>query len=116
MKIERFLYGMFNGKIYLLKTEGLNTVLSDKNFQFLRNLKEEDSGKYLWLPTEQLIALPDIVTVKDDDGRTWVQNETFLIKIHDYLQLTKPNELLSKHHVLPLEELPESLEPLKIET
>jgi hypothetical protein len=81
VKVERFLYGMFNGKIYLLKTEGVNNLLSDKNFQFLRNLREEDSDKYLWLPTEQIVALPHIVKVEDDNGRSWVQNQTLLIKI-----------------------------------
>lgn len=115
MKIERFLCGMFNGKISLIKTDGLNDVLTDKNFQHLRSLGVEDSDRYLWLPTEQVVALPHIETVEDENGRIWVQNETRLIKIHDYLQLTNPYKVLSNFPFLtPLDELPESLEPLEV--
>lgn len=116
MKIQRFLYGMFDGKICLLKTDGVNKILSDKNFQYLRNLQPEDSDKYLWLPTEQVVALPHIETVSDKDGRTWVQNQTLLIPIHDYIQLTNPIQALSKFFLPILDQPPESLEPLKVET
>lgn len=95
MKIYWFRYGMFDGKISLTKSDELNTVLSDKNFQRLRNLTEQDSKKYLWLPSEQLIALPHVTLAEDKDGRTFVQNETVLIGIHDYLRLSDPNQLLS---------------------
>jgi len=115
VKIERFFYGMVNGKIYLLKTDGVNNLLSDKNFQFLRNLRLQHSDKYLWLPTEQIIALPHITNVEDDDGRIWVQNQTLLIKIHDYLQLTNPHKFFSKFFLPPLNELPKKLEPIKVE-
>ena len=91
-------------------------MLSEKNFQYLRNLKEEDCDKYLWLPTEQIIALPHIITVTDDNGRTWVQNQTLLIKIHDYLQLTDPYKLFSKFFLPSLGDLPENFEPIEIET
>lgn len=115
MKIERFLYGMFNGKICLLKTDGVNTLLSDKNFQYLRNLTEADSNKYLWLPTEQIIALPHIITVQDENGRTFVQNETLLIPIHDYIRLTDPNKFLSQFFNSEWKDIPEKLESLKID-
>lgn len=115
MKIERFLYGMIDGKIYLLKTNGVNKLLSDKNFQYLRNLKEEDSDKYLWLPTEQVIALPHIKTVSDDNGRTWVQNQTLLIPIHDYIKLTKPHEIFHKFFESVLNKPPEVFERIKVE-
>jgi len=105
---------MINGKIYLFTTNGVSDLLSDKNFQKLRTLREEDSDKYLWLPTEQVVAFPHIVTVEDQNGRTWVQNETLLIKIHDYIQLTNPNHLLSKFFSIPYETLPEKFEPLKV--
>jgi hypothetical protein len=114
MKIERFIYGMFNDKILLLKTDGLNQVLSDRNFQRLRNLTPEDSDKYLWLPTEQLIALPHIKTVEDKNGRTFVQNETLLIRIHDYIHLSNPNQLLSPFFNGNWEKIPEKLEPINI--
>lgn len=110
--MERFVYGMFNGKIYLLKTEGVDNILSNKNFHYLKNLTEEDNNKYLWLPTEQLVAVPHITTVEDQDGRTWVQNQTLLIKIHDYLQLTNPHLLLSKFFLSLTNELPENFDPI----
>jgi len=114
MTIERFRYGMFDGKIVLAKTDGLAAILSDKNFQRLRTLTEEDSGKYLWLPTEQLIALPHITTVEDKDGRTFVQNETLLIPVHDYIRLSNPNRLLASYFTSEWKSNPEKLEPIKI--
>ena len=97
MKIARFKYGMASdGKIILEKSDGLSDVLTDKNFQLLRELTEEDNENYLWLPTEQLVALPRITTVKDDDGRPFVQNETVLLPIHDYIQLTNPRQTLAR--------------------
>ena len=115
MKVERFLYGMFDGKICLLKTDGVNKLLSDKNFQWLRNLRVEDSDKYLWLPTEQVVALPHIEKVSDENGRDWVQNQTLLIPIHDYIQCTNPYKLLSKFFLPILDELPGELEPIQVE-
>jgi len=113
MKIERFVYGMFDGKICLFTTDGLNSVLSDKNFQRLRTLTVADDGKYLWLPTEQIIAFPHITMVDDDDGREFIQNKTLLVPIHDYLQLTNANEVLSKFFVLDWDV--ENLESIEVE-
>ncbi len=116
MNIERFQYGMFDdGKICLFKTDGLNAILTDKNFQKLRNLTLEDSDKYLWLPTEQLIALPHITTTHDKDGRTFIQNETLLIHIHDYIRLTNPNQVLSQYFNSKWKSIPEKLEPITLE-
>jgi len=114
VKVERFLYGLIGDKIYLLKTDDVNDILSPKNLEILRNLTEEDSDKYLWLPTEQLIALPHIIKVSDDNGRTWVQNQTLLITIHDYLQFTDPHHLFKKYFLPRLTHLPEKFEPLEI--
>lgn len=112
MKIERFKYGMFDGKIVLEKTDGLNEVLSDRNFQRLRNLTVEDSDQYLWLPSEQLIAFPHITKAEDKDGRTFVQNKTLLIGIHDYIQLTNPNQVFSPFFKSKWN--PEKLEPIRL--
>lgn len=112
MKIERFVYGMFNGKIYLLKTDGVDKILSYKNFYYLKNLTEMDNNKYLWLPTEQVVAVPHVTKVEDGDGRTWVQNQTLLIKIHDYLQLTNPHLTLAQFFLPLSDELPESFNPI----
>jgi hypothetical protein len=106
---------MFNGRVELAKTNGVNQILSDQNFQFLRDLTLEDSDTYLWLPTEQIVALPHITTVQDKDGRTFVQNETFLIPIHDYIQLTNPTKIFSPHFHSNQQSIPEKLEPLEID-
>jgi hypothetical protein len=115
MKIEVFLYGMFNGKIRLLKTGGVNTLLSAQNFFKLRNLKPEDSGKYLWLPTEQVIAYPYVVKVSDGDGREWVKNQTLLMTIHDYLHYTNANELMASFLISMPDEFPKCLEPINLD-
>lgn len=116
MKIERFFYGMIDGKICQLKTDYLRAVLSDKNFEALRKVTEEDSNKYLWFPSQQLVALPHITAVADEDGRTWVQNQTLFIGIHDYLHMTDPNKYLSKFFASELKEVPELFEPLEVNT
>ena len=91
MKVERILYGMqtSDGKIALLKTPGVNNLLSFQSIDYIRNLKPEDTKKYLWFPTEQTIAYSIIKEVADQHpdhgGRTWVQNQTFLVNIHDFL-------------------------------
>ena len=115
MKIERFVFGMFNGKIGLAKTDGVCDLITDVNFQYLRNLTETPETGYLWLPTEQVIAFPRITTVYDDDGRDFVQNQTLLVPIHDYIKLTRPKGIFD----LPFfaedyNFLPEILEPLEV--
>ena len=97
MKVERILYGMqtADGKIALLKTPGVNNLLSFPSQEIIRNLKPQDSHRYLWFKTEQTIAYPVIIDVADKDpkhgGRTWVQNQTFLVNIHEYLTHTLCN-------------------------
>lgn len=114
MKIHRFLKSMFkDGKIRLYTTPGLSSILTDKNFQILRNLKLEDDGHYLWLPTEQLVALPRIQEV-EVDGRSGLQNETLLIPIHDYIQLTQPFNHFSKYFSPILEGPPENFEVIEV--
>ena len=114
MKIQRFFYGMVKGKIMLFKTEGVNHILSDANFQFLRKLTPQDNNAW-WLPTEQVVAISNIQTVHDNDGRKWVQNETLLIPINDYIKLTKPHEKLGLLFQKTLNEEPKSYETITIE-
>jgi hypothetical protein len=91
MKVERILYGMqtADGKIALLKTSGVNSLLTSKSIETVKNLKPKDSKQYLWFKTEQTIAYPIIIDVADKDpkhgGRTWVQNQTFLVNIHEFI-------------------------------
>jgi hypothetical protein len=122
MKIERILYGMQtgDGKIELLKTSGVNSLLSFKSQDIIRNLKPKDSGKYLWFKTEQTIAYPIIIDVADKDpkhgGRTWVQNQTFLINIHEFLSyVLNNNENPLNAYVLPEQEkFPEQFDSIII--
>jgi len=115
MKIERFFYGMINGKIILLKTNGVNAILSDDNFQFLRKLTPKDNNQW-WLPAEQIVALSHVEEVDDDNGRTWVQNQTLLIPIHDYIKLTKPHEIFNVFFKPVLHKPPDTFEPIKIKS
>ena len=114
MKIERFFYGMVDGKIILLKTDRVNEILSDANFQFLRKLTADDVNEW-WLPAEQIVALSHIETVNDDNGRTWVQNQTLLIPIHDYIKLTKPHNLFHRFFDPVILDTPKTFEALNID-
>jgi hypothetical protein len=122
MKVERILYGMqtVDGKIAMLKTAGVNNLLTFKNIEYIRNLKPADSRRYLWFKTEQTIAYPVIIDVADKDpkhgGRTWVQNQTYLVNIHDFLAHIingggNPFEQLIQPE---LEQFPEFFEPVNI--
>jgi hypothetical protein len=98
MKIERFLYGMqtADGKILMLMTPGVRGMLSQASIDFIRKLQPQDSYKYLWFREEQVIAYPVVITVTDERDpkkgkRTWVQNQTYLVNIHDYLTHTLGN-------------------------
>src|SRR4030067_2722314 len=112
MRIERFLFGMFDGHIGLIKTSGVTSLITDASFQFLTGLIEDPENGYYWLPTEQVVAFPHIITVHDGDGREFVQNETYLIPIHDYIKLT--NTVARFPQVSEREFLPETLEPLEV--
>lgn len=100
MTIERFVYGMFDGKIVLYKSDRVTQILTDQNFQYLREeIKKKGllaNDKYYWLKTEQLIALPWVTQVNDDDGREFIQCRMLLVPIHDYFALTDVNASLAK--------------------
>lgn len=107
---------MFNGKIRMFKTPELNAILTDKNCQRLRELTVEDSEKYLWLPTEQVVALPRVVQTTDKDNRSWTRVQVLLIGIHDYLKLTNVHRQLSCFFLPDSEEEPSSFEAIEVET
>jgi len=121
MKVERIIYGMetASGKIRLLKTSGVNDLLTFQNIDYIRNLKPADSGRYLWFKTEQTIAYSIIIEVADQHpdhgGRTWVQNQTFLVNIHDFLShfITSNNPFTA--FILPeLEVFPEDFVAINV--
>lgn len=113
MKIQRFFYGMVQDKIVLLKTEGVNAILSDASLQFLRQLTPNDNKEW-WLPTEQIVALCHIEEVEDGNGRTWVQNQTLLIPIHDYIRLTQPHTFFHEYFEPTWEETPKKFESIEV--
>lgn len=113
MKLERFFFGLIDDKVTMLKTEGVSRLLYDKSIQRLRQFTVEDSGKYFWFPTEQVIAIPHVKAVEDSHGRTFVRNLTLLISIHDYLKLTQPQKVLDAYG-LTFDERKEMLETLEI--
>ena len=122
MKVERILYGMqtHDGKIMLLKTPGVNNLLTFKNIEYIKGLKPADSKSYLWFKTEQTIAYPVIYEVADQDpkhgGRTWVQTQVFLVNIHDYLTYTlSGSNTPFTNYILPeLDKFPEFFDPIQI--
>jgi hypothetical protein len=109
-----------DGKIAMLKTAGVNNLLTFKNIEYVRNLKPSDSRRYLWFKTEQTIAYPVIIDVADKDpkhgGRTWVQNQTYLVNIHDFLtHIINGSGNPFEQLITPeLEQFPESFEPINI--
>ena len=113
--IEGFVYGMFYGKIRQFKTDGVDLVISDRNFERLKKLPISATGKCLWLPTEQVIALPLVKPVSDRDGREWIQNRTLLVPIHDYLNLSKADQIIPHYFSSVFKEIDSCLEALKNE-
>ena len=124
MKIERLFYGMYTatGKIdQLMSSYRVRNLISARNIEYIKELKPSDSRKYMWLPTEQTIAYPIIIEVEDKrkgkGGRSWVQNQTFIMSIHDYIMATQDHSFLSlvEPHVLPeLEEAPSSFDAINV--
>ena len=124
MKIEQILYGMqtSDGKILKLKTPGVDALLTLKSQETIRQLKPVDSKKYLWFRTEQTFVFPFIIEVADKDpkhgGRTWVQNQTFLMGIHDFFSLVQqgqnPFAIIESNYLGELEKFPESFNSLNI--
>ena len=115
MPIEHFLYALFpDGKLGLIKTSGVNKILTDKSMEFLR--KKTCNGEPYWLPTEQVVAIQHIEQATDKDGREGVWNHTLLIPIGEYIRLTDPCKLFSKYFIPKIsvfDKSPESLEPIK---
>ncbi len=119
MKVERVFYGMVNGKIDELTTAGARNLISYKNLEYLRTLKPEEfrKGKHLWMPTEQTVAYVVAREVVDKregkGGRSWVQIQTFLVNIHDYLESTAKQ--VFEPYIMPeLEEWPRQFDPIII--
>jgi hypothetical protein len=120
MRIERILYGMqtSDGRIISKYTDGVMRMLQPKSRDIIKGLKPEDSHRYLWFKTEQTLAYPVIIEVTDKDpshgGRTWVQNQTFLVNIHDFINhyLTTASNPFTQHLLPEQEKFPDVFEPL----
>lgn len=123
MKIERLYYGMFTGtgKIGLMLTPKVRSLVQPQNIEYIKALQPEQSKRYLWLPSEQVVAYPVVTEVKDEregmGNRPWVQNQTFIMTVHDYISATQQQSFLSlvEPHILePLEDYPESWNALTV--
>jgi hypothetical protein len=94
--LEHFLFGLFpdetdgKDKIQLYPSPNIYKVLTDRNYQILREFQPDSNGKYSWLPDEQAVALHHIEMVEDAAGRTWTRNHTLIVPIHVYLKLSNP--------------------------
>lgn len=125
MKIERLIYGMqtADGKILMPFSEGVRDLLTQKSIDHIRMLKPHDSRRYLWFKTEQTLAYSVIVEVQDkrsdsDGHRTWVQNQTFLMNIHDFFRCSQqgvnPFQVFEQNLQPEMEVFPEVLSPLNV--
>lgn len=115
MPIESFLFALDkDGNYHYIKSHGVNQLLSDVNLQYLRQKRSNPKEPY-WLPTEQVVAIQLIDQVKDDYGRIGVWNHTLLIPIDEYIRLTNPYKLFSKHF-LKKGDIPETLKPITLES
>jgi hypothetical protein len=91
MKIERMLCGMqtVDGKILSKYSKGVLDILQPKSRDRIKALQSKDTESCLWFKTEQVIAYSVIIDVYCKDpsqgGRTWVQNQTFLVNIHEFI-------------------------------
>lgn len=115
-KIERIFYGMVNGKITQDKTSGVTSLLTDSQIAYIRGLTVEDSDRYLYFKENhpQVIAVPKIINVFDPDSkRTWVQNETRIMTVKDYLDITSPVKVMfNSSPLLEVKELPSQFTPI----
>lgn len=124
MKVERLLYGMQtgDGKIFTKLSEGAYSLLEPKSRDSLKALRVEDTKKYRWFKTEQTLVYSVIIKVACKDpsqgGREWVQNESFLVNIHDffsYVQQGKnPFEVFEANLFGELEKFPDSISSLNV--
>jgi hypothetical protein len=114
--IERFIYGMFQGKISQDKTPGLNALLSDKQIEYIRNLPLEANERYLIFWKEQVIAFPKIIKIFDEKSkRSWVQNETRFITFKDYFEATSIEKTLwQNQEFTELKELPDQFNAITV--
>ncbi len=63
-------------------------------------------------PAEQVVSLSRIEKVHDGDGRTWVQNQTLLIPIHNYVKLTKAQ--FNQYFDSTMRKMPETYESIEV--
>lgn len=97
MKIECILCGMqtSNGKILAKYTDGVVDMLMPKSRDVVKSWRVQDSRKPKIFKTEQVLAYPVIIEVADKDpahgGRTWIQNQTYLVNIPEFIIHTLNN-------------------------
>jgi hypothetical protein len=95
MKVERIICGMQkkDGKILSKYSNGILDVLHPKSRDKIKSLEAKDNETYLWFKTEQILTYSLIRNVScsdpDQGGRTWPQNQTFLVNIHDFILYVK---------------------------
>jgi hypothetical protein len=122
MKIERILYGMqtSDGKILSKYTDGVLKLLQPKSRESIKALQISQSRKPLWFKTEQVLAYPIIIEVEDKHpdhgGRSWVQNQTFLVHLTDFLEyaLNNGSNPFEKLTMGELDKFPESFDSLEV--
>lgn len=99
-----------------IETANVRELISNKSMRKLLSLNGHNKLHHNLLP-ENIIAITQTVTVKDDMDRDVTRNHTFLITVADYFSLHKTRDIaIFGPHFLNLNEKPpRQLEPLRIE-
>lgn len=125
MQCAHFIYGQFNNAGYkLIKSPNLDQLLNNESVNQLiieadRAVNKNNSGHgQICLPNKAVIAIYDLYPTKDRANRIGVWIHVKVVKIEDYLNLCAPHifQIFSSHVIKSLDKIPQSLEPLKIET
>ena len=114
MKAEQFVYGLFDHYgIKLIKSPGLNDLLTGENIDYLCKLEKPKEYSNLW--PNGVITVTRISHAKDEYGRDGVWNHTIAVRLMDYLAYVQPSKALNLHFVDRLDEPPKELKPIEIE-
>lgn len=112
---EHFIYGLFPDGYKLLKSKGVNQLLSSQSLYMLRQLRE---SKKLWWDSERVVTVSHVESAQDQFERDGVWNHTVVVPIITYLQIIHPSELSTSYRLpntaLRLTEYPRPLPPLEV--
>lgn len=117
VRCEHFIYALFPTGYKLLRSPGLDKVLSKRNLSYLCHIsdrREEEATIQIWFPDEKILSISSIHPVADQYGRHGLWNHTIIISIDDYIQLTQPSNIFKPYFISKLPDPNTALKPLLI--